>query len=248
MDGCSRRGVLRGTNEVGFYDPTEAIGEIHCCSMDGLTCSRKRNGSCRSGSNDAFKVTWLEAKQHCNADGMRLCNSQEEVDRCCGTGCSTDRDLVWTAVSSSVRCESWCQGHSNPWSQKCNWATGACSACSECTDDSESGSHYVACGRPGRCSQGTSASEDDVVREVRCVSDTVKNNWSNSICNSLGARLWWESDIWGSCQVLAFSDAEQFCNSLGARLPTLAEVEGGCVAGSGCGYDSKLIWTSTSAE
>merc|ERR1712141_535529 len=39
------------------------------------------------------------AKAMCEADGRRLCQTQAEINKCCGRGCMTDRDLVWTGIS-----------------------------------------------------------------------------------------------------------------------------------------------------
>ena len=64
--------------------------------MEGDSCSRKsEGGDCRSGQNEDIKVTWEEAHNHCKNAGMRLCNSQAEVDQCRGTGCDYDFLLVW---------------------------------------------------------------------------------------------------------------------------------------------------------
>ena len=72
--------------------------EIVCCAVDGSSCSRKRSGVCRSGHGDAVKVTWNAARDHCEADGMRLCATQDELDQCCGGGCQYDNQLVWSNV------------------------------------------------------------------------------------------------------------------------------------------------------
>ena len=77
--------------------------EIACCSLDGSSCSRKYKAAsgdnvCRSGDRDDEKVTWDEANLHCLSQGKRLCNSQEELDKCCGGGCGYDNQLVWSSV------------------------------------------------------------------------------------------------------------------------------------------------------
>ena len=115
-------------------------------------------------------------------------------------------------------------------------------------------SHYRACGRPGSCSVGTELVRDYVTTAVRCVADVWKNTangWYHTLedqrCADRFDGMWWASDAsgFGGCQTMNFHDAEAFCISQGARLPTLVEVEDGCVANSGCGYDSVPIWTST---
>ena len=56
------------------------------------------NDGCRSGNNDDKKVTWHEANKHCVSEGKRLCNSQDELDKCCHTGCAYNTQLVWTGT------------------------------------------------------------------------------------------------------------------------------------------------------
>ena len=83
--------------------------EIVCCSLDGSSCSRKYKGAsgadiCRSGDNDdERKVTWNEANLHCLSEGKRLCNSQEELDKCCSAGCFYDNQLVWSSVKEGMK-------------------------------------------------------------------------------------------------------------------------------------------------
>ena len=71
--------------------------------MDGSSCSRTNasiqdTNGCRSGDEDNKKFPWDEANKHCVSEGKRLCNSQEELDPCCSTGCSYDFQLVWTGT------------------------------------------------------------------------------------------------------------------------------------------------------
>merc|ERR1711981_1560890 len=105
FDGCSNhlqpgrgKGWKEGDNQPGYYNGDTDAAEITCCALDGSECFRTIDGECRSGHNDAFKVTWQEAKAHCEAEGLRLCASQEELDKCCGTGCQYDNQLVWGNV------------------------------------------------------------------------------------------------------------------------------------------------------
>jgi hypothetical protein len=113
----------------------------------------------------------------------------------------------------------------------------------------EEGSHFATCGRPDSCSEGTSLVDDSTALAVRCVSDTEISGWfhryvNEPACADRWENLWWESDVWGSCERLDYYAAAQFCATLGARLPTLKEAEDGCVANSGCGFDRQPIWTS----
>ena len=68
---------------------------VNCCSgsmsNDNLTCRR----------NGCFTTTsFLDAKDHCEKDGMRLC-TVDELDSgiCCNRGCGFNNKLSWTADS-----------------------------------------------------------------------------------------------------------------------------------------------------
>ena len=95
--GCSKVNADKKTfeeNTPGFYHSMSKEAFVVCCSLDGSSCSRKtKGGNCRS--EDA-KVSWKEAFEHCKAAKMRLCDSQEEIDKCCGGGCALDVELVWS--------------------------------------------------------------------------------------------------------------------------------------------------------
>ena len=99
FDGCSKntQNDFEGP-DPGYYHVVGRAAEIVCCSMDGSSCSRKNQGICHSGSGDSYKATWMEANQHCLDIGMQLCNSQKDIDKCCGTGCNYDNQLVWSNI------------------------------------------------------------------------------------------------------------------------------------------------------
>ena len=78
---------------------------------------------------------------------------------------------------------------------------------------------------------------------VRCCSDVQIAGWKKeSHCD-----VWTESDVWGKCNEMNWSDARKFCQSQSARLCTRTELEKGCSGGTGCSYDFKLVWSSTPA-
>ena len=56
--------------------------------------------------------------------------------------------------------------------------------------------------------------------------------------------VWGESAAgsWVCSRDKTFAKAEAICQAAGARLCTVAEVEDGCTVGTGCGYDTQLIW------
>ena len=109
FDGCSKfkKGqawITVPSKPSGFYKGNIRVGNIVCCSLDGSSCSRKTSADiCRSGKNDDMKkVTWDEANQHCASEGKRLCKSQEELNRCCDTGCGYDHTLVWSSLKQGT--------------------------------------------------------------------------------------------------------------------------------------------------
>ena len=57
-----------------------------------------------------------------------------------------------------------------------------------------------------------------------------------------GCSVWGESDAWGCARDKTFAEAEAICQAAGARLCTAAELLGGCTGGTGCAFDSELVW------
>jgi len=97
-------GAPNGGRRVAEYanpDPTEKLGEVQCCQVDGQCTRRFPNTSdCLSGNNDASKFTLQEAVDMCKNLGAEwsLCTrEQTNNDNCRGTGCQHDSALVWVA-------------------------------------------------------------------------------------------------------------------------------------------------------
>ena len=57
---------------------------------------------CLSGDFQDTKFTGFESKSLCEKNGYRLCQNQEEVDRCCNTGCNYDYAVTWISTSSTA--------------------------------------------------------------------------------------------------------------------------------------------------
>jgi len=99
-------GAPNGGRQVAEYanpDPTEKLGEVQCCQVDGQ-CTRRfpwsldNKSDCLSGNNDASKFTLQEAVDMCKNLGAEwsLCTrEQTNNDNCRGTGCQHDSALVW---------------------------------------------------------------------------------------------------------------------------------------------------------
>jgi len=100
-DGCSTDNSNTGNYDGDAGDmsgariPLVVQGEastaaVRCCSYDGQSCaSSELSGGC----NNVDK-TFTEAHAICAASGRRLC-MEDEVDRCCGTGCWFNHHAVW---------------------------------------------------------------------------------------------------------------------------------------------------------
>ena len=77
--------------------------------------------------------------------------------------------------------------------------------------------------------------------QVRCCSDTGLSSWPMN--RRPGCSVWGESDAgWPCAWNKTFSEAEAICQAAGARLCTVAELADGCAVGTGCGFDSELVW------
>jgi len=82
---------------------------------------------------------------------------------------------------------------------------------------------------------------------VRCCSDTKITGWKFN-CGNFNpddeCEVWGESDV-PSCYTTDYSNAADICLIAGGRLCTKAEMMKDCTRGTGCNFDSSLIWTST---
>lgn len=89
----------------------------------------------------------------------------------------------------------------------------------------------------------------DEKHEVRCCSHKTIPGYTKMSCG--GKAVWTASNAkgFGGCQhALNHDDAEDICASMGARLCSKAELDADCSAGTGCGHDWDLIWSSTPCE
>merc|ERR1712156_656048 len=114
--------------------------------------------------------------------------------------------------------------------------------------------YYAAKGRPNTgCSEengcDTVAADPSDVYPVRCCSDVAITGWDDQSDREPGVCSNWAAiDIWtDGCEERTWADANDYCTSKGGRLCTLEEMEQGCARSTGCSFDSRLVWTSTSA-
>jgi hypothetical protein len=144
--------------------------------------------------------------------------------------CVDDDASAIAALSQMGLTISGCADVASQCSANTQIASLCCATCSTSTD------YFIAYGNPAN--GGVSTASDDETHPVRCVSDTSISGWMSK------CGIWFESDIWGSCQEMTYANAVQFCAQFGARLPTVVEVQNDCVSGSGCSFNSRQIWTS----
>merc|ERR1711962_1134277 len=88
----------------------------------------------------------------------------------------------------------------------------------------------------------TKLAEESEVHAVRCCSDTQKGGWKKKTTCSVWAQI---IGIWSNCKNLNWQDANAFCISQGGRLCTKDELEASCTEETGCSFDFRLIWSST---
>ena len=90
----------------------------------------------------------------------------------------------------------------------------------------------------------TRAADISEQHRVRCCSDEAIDGWSQKV----GCSVWAESNVWGGCKKMNYHDARLFCEMEEGRLCTKDELEDSCTELTGCGYDFRLVWSSTIAE
>jgi len=132
-------------------------------------------------------------------------------------------------------------------------------------------SHFVECGRIGRCPAGEVGhpASDEAVHEIRCCSDADPTQPPYSFTGRWDVKLprkattfatsgfvcpYTESPQWGlategvsNCPRGTYAQAAAVCAEVpGARLCTAYEALNNCLRGTGCGFDDDLVWTATS--
>jgi hypothetical protein len=164
-------------------------------------------------------LTFESADAFCMSRGARLCSELELLnDEARSTGCSLDMALVWSSTSCGAT------GHTQ-------------------VPGSTFNSELTQCGA------------NDDLSYVRCCADDFPKQ-SESTCGDLG---WSNANQHGSSYVCGESDddlggcnaastweeADDICKASGARLCTLSELKSDETRGTGCQFDSKMIWSST---
>jgi len=113
LDGCLTNGNLYAPFGSPRMEVDDTVaGEAVCCTAVGKATRNLRDGQgqfdqglshvdCTTTSGTKLNEdsspshNYHEATAICEAAGLRLCRSQEEVDTSCGTGCHINFALVW---------------------------------------------------------------------------------------------------------------------------------------------------------
>ena len=211
--------------------PDEAPPMTSTCDDLGWTNAAKYGSSLVCGESDlglggcSGAMSWSEASNFCASAGARLCTSKElEGNEAAGTGCQYDSKMIWSSTP--------CPGGFSV-------AAGASYAQVDSGCASAEGNLNFA-----RCCTGvdTEALNLNPISSATCADlgwTDAASYGSTAVCG--------ESDLGlGGCSgEMSFVEAETFCTAIGARLCTLSEVESDETRGTGCGYDSKLVWTNS---
>ena len=219
---CGRMGHCGFEYYFGNITNTE-LGRVRCCSDNVQGTDWVKYPHCNvwaiSEVNGSCKngKTKSEAEMLCNSIGGRLCTKEELESGCSiGSGCGNDGKLVWSSTEYFVG-----DDFSSPDPQ-----------------------HWVACGSSeNSCTFQNYLVDNEELHEVRCCSDTLIDGGFQQYN---GCSIWGVSQLFGTCyHSRTWEQAYYVCHSRGARLCTKDELLGDCTAGSGCGHDADLIWSST---
>ena len=226
---------------AGLKDQNEGH-EVRCCSdvqpvqnsTEGDPYPWTRNAGCSvwGGSDEGSNwqcsknKTFAEAEAICRVASARLCATEELVAGCAaGTGCGFDTQLVWAVPPPPPPPPP----SPSPPPQK----------------------RPVECGSlPGHCPEAAGLKDPNEGHEVRCCSDVqpVQNSTEGDPypwTRNAGCSVWGGSDEgsnWQCSKNKTFAEAEAICRVASARLCATEELVAGCAAGTGCGFNTQLVW------
>jgi len=235
MDKDTERAV-RCCSDTDLGYPWKKIGE---CSVWGAT---NLNGGCSGAMN------FFEAKEYCELAGGRLCSTEEMASDCTsGTGCKYDSEMIWTSSSEFFSTAPPTMALTPVPSQSPTITRPP----SPTVDQG-----IATCGKSDRVgyvntnpgTDGCGPHEELIplveLREVRCCSDIYLGTaWKKrGSCSVWGATKNLNDGCSGK---ISFYEAKDYCESAGGRLCTSEELVNDCTRGTGCNYDSAMIWSSS---
>ena len=136
-----------------------------------------------------------------------------------GTGCGWDYHLVWTDTKGVVETVS---------------------------------EYYIVQGSTGKCQDSLDSSctkraaMKDERWNVRCCADSNPGNWRD-MTKRKGCSVYTRSYT-PHCISTDWDSGRAQCADKGGRLCTAHELEANCAKGGGCGFNGKMVWSSTSGK
>ena len=181
-------------------------------------------------------ATWTEASLICTAEGSRMCTAAELLRGCAwsetgemstraASPCASNRKQIW----SDTPCEL---------PPNFVWVVpGAATENNSSVDLGELASDG--------CEATTAASASVGYHDVRCCSDTELPGYQQlGNCSVFGESILSSSPSPGCNYANTYEEAALRCIVDGSRLCTKGELESRCAAGTGCGFDTELVWSS----
>jgi hypothetical protein len=164
-------------------------------------------------------LTFSAAQDFCEASGARLCSKSElRNDEARATGCSYDKELLWS--------RDYCTSGEHALALGASWA-GSMEDCAPSNDS-----------RPVRCCA------DSMTPSMSSLSCN-ELGWTNSVnygdSNICGGSY---SALGGCSGLLNWNDANAYCEAGGARLCSSVELLNDEARATGCGLDTELVWST----
>jgi hypothetical protein len=198
------------------------VGDICAESNDGWTCN--------------FGATYATAASTCAAVGARLCTIEElETGVSANTGCSMDTEYIWSSTWCGLGPKYYVGMGSGTGERKCKKYKKAKSirCCSSVSVVSDAMTAVTT----------TTTYAPQVRKSCATLGWTV--HFDGAVCgeSDMGFKIKFGTD---KCyNWISQPDGEKQCARLGGRLCTLAEITAGVAKSTGCAFDSKYVWTST---
>ncbi len=212
---------------------------VRCCSDVDLGDPWLRNSGCSvwaatrflNGQRCPGKMTFFDAEDFCAAAGGRLCTTEEVVRDCAmGTGCDYDTAMIWTSSTDMQL-----------------YLPAVEPVVTACGYSQYVGGEVVTQNTKGCLKDLEVLRHPGYSRAVRCCSDfDLGAPWVKNPGCSIWALAARNPDNDQECaEKMDYYQAEAYCASLGARLCASLEVVNDCAAGTGCGFDTEMVWTSS---
>lgn len=250
LDGCSQSGgVYKPWGEPRKESQTKQAGEAICWSeARGMATRNIKNKSGVFNINDAGKqilshadcsttdskrvdssdspsYTYQQAKGVCEDAGMRLCQSQEELDASCGTGCHFDAALSWLEPATAWLLDGCSTSGSNykPWGDVREELQSAKAGEAICWSDEK-----------GMATRNIRASDSMAAFNINEEGHQVLSHEECSTPNDQKVGS-------SGSPSYTYEEAKKVCEDAGLRLcQTQAELDSTC--GTGCHFNFVMAW------